>query len=324
MKIFFKHTIVIALMLLLVFVLTGCVKKSPDKIISDMLVKMAKVDSYHYQADINLKGRMSGLPGLADSEGTSDVNSTEIQAEGDMDWQGDELKHDGNLRIKAQVEGEALDFDLDLRSLEQTTYLRLIKAPVLGTLDLTTMLNKWYKFNYKQVMAAEDPEDQLTSEQIKQLRQLMSNTKFFDLIEDLGKENLDGTQVYHYKVRLNKENIKQFVLQVHEITEGQSMPADDVAELDQKLDGLRNDQGELWVGVKDSYLYRAKGSADFNHRTASIITAPAETEDFDISGAISMPSSPSPSDDFPGRAFIDEDMMADWEKMLEEFEDLDN
>lgn len=89
---------------------------------------------------------------------------------------------------------------------------------------------------------------------MKEIR-LASTAAVLNVVEKLPDEKLDGVATYHYRVKFNIPKMRAYVERIFEIVnyssteEGQAM-------LDRVMKEAENARGELWIGKRDSLLYR--------------------------------------------------------------------
>lgn len=86
------------------------------------------------------------------------------------------------------------------------------------------------------------------------LKELFVNTRLFEVIKEYGVEKLNGVDVYHYGIKVNKDGLKDYMMQASEINE-QPMTQAEIDEATAFVDAITNI--DMWIGESDYYLYKA-------------------------------------------------------------------
>lgn len=235
----------------------------PKEIISEMKENMAEVETFHYDFSANVSGAgadiTSALGGSEnDAEKTSE-GTVNIEMSGDADMRDEENpKSLMKGRVVFSSGGTQLIADFENRKIEGVSYIKFNQAPNLGFLNLNNLAGEWYRFDLADFSGEiEEEKEELTEEQVEALRDLVKETNFFTFKEDLGKEKVNGVKTYHYRVALDKKALKNFAIEYRQIT-GDSMSAEETADLGQSLNNVGEVAAELWIGTKDKLLYKAK------------------------------------------------------------------
>ncbi len=164
-----------------------------------------------------------------------------------------------------QAQDKALDGDLDFEfvSIGSDYYVRLNE---LRTSDdslteaqpiIDSHKDKWLHivedFIPEELRNLQE-EDEEMAEKRRQLHELFVDTNLFDVIKEYGVESIDGQQVYHYGVSLNRDGFEDYVYKAS-VIDGREMTNAEVEEAVAVLDNVKDI--ELWIGTEDYYVYKA-------------------------------------------------------------------
>jgi hypothetical protein len=135
---------------------------------------------------------------------------------------------------------------------------------------IAPLKNNWYFIDTSKAnnpVKAEVPisiENKLTPEQEAKIKELLSKTDLFKVTKDLGNTTLNGVEVYHYTVALDKNSIIPLMKEVSLII-NEPFTSENEKEVQDGLQKIENMSGEMWIGVKDTNLYRLMGSIAINN-----------------------------------------------------------
>lgn len=252
---------VLVLGAVVLFGATGCLDKSPEKVIEKMMKKMADFDSANVDLRVGLNGQ---FPQLSELDGTAALESSTVfvNFKGDIDLESEEnvqyhLIGDISNKMndsEMQVAGELLSKGGDL-------YIKLSETPSVQMFDLSALKGLWYKFDlnsFKVQTEQTDAEQELSRSQIKKMQKLLANTEFFRVVKDNGEEALDGIATYHYEVKVNQSELEKFFREANKIVEGRELTQIEEQEMNDNLQKLSEIDGDLWIGKKDYMLYRVE------------------------------------------------------------------
>jgi len=221
-----------------------------------MIKKMVTVDTFQFDATVGLKGAMAGLSQELQL-GASESSETKIAVSGQADTSNDDdVKYLANLGIDFQSEGSDLNLNLDLLTTNEATFVKVNNAPQIELVDFSQLKDTWYKFQAEVSDASETEEDSLSASEVRKIRKLFQKVDFLKVVEDYGQEDLNGVRTYHYRVALNGEELKRFFVELKTIVDGQEPSLDEFKEIKANLDKWNDVSGDVWIGVKDYYLYK--------------------------------------------------------------------
>ena len=250
---------VFALFCLSAVLLASCgqPKESPDQVIQKFKQQVIDIKS----GDISAEMAMNGTNAQDAIDFTADMNFK-------FDRRDTEAR---KADIKVAVSGmmktadQSLDGDLDvsLKTVDDNYYIKLDKlestSEAMKQIEpvLKDYIGKWQHVandfipeNVRKLQQKD--EDTLLRE--KQLKDLFVNTNLFSVTKEYGIENVAGHKVYHYGVKFNEEGVKEYIRGAA-IIDGRELTDAEVQEASKMASYVEN--AELWIGVKDYYLYKA-------------------------------------------------------------------
>jgi hypothetical protein len=158
-----------------------------------------------------------------------------------------------------------LDFGGELRRLEQTDYIKFSVLPEqFGAVKIGSFKDEWLSFDIEQLRRDIDSPffgapgrtvDELDQQYlIDQFR----TTPFLRFIERLPSGMVGGLSAYHYQIRPEIPYIKDYVIQSETIRLGRELTKKEWEFIDTLFANVTAEDGEVWVGKKDYFLYRIR------------------------------------------------------------------
>ncbi len=242
------------------FILTACgggdTSKSPEEVIQNWKASIEETHSIDMEIDMNMKGQ--------DSEDNIDFT---LNADAKVDRRKDaEPEMDIALKINGSLNasGQVWDGDLkaQLKTLGQNFYFKVDELDSNDpSIEQAKAMIEPYKGKWQHLASDFVPEglrglqekDAETLQLEADLKNLFVNTKIFDVTKEYGVEKLNGNNVYHYGVKINKEGAADYVRKASRLT-GEELTDAEVIEAIAFADSVTN--MELWIGTKDYYLYK--------------------------------------------------------------------
>jgi len=229
---------------------------SPTKVLERSTKAMAQLKSVAYKGKITFEPEgMTPEPGnpldpsklkrlVVTISGSSELGEGKTKSAGTFD-----------ASLEGLLSGSA---GFEFRDVENKVYGRFTAVPTGLPIDLTGIVDKWISFTKTEVTPTK-PENaannSASAEKEKQIRELVKKTQFFTVAKKLPDDSVDNVKTYHYKVALDKKNLKQFITESNQITDGKSLTADELKKLDDELAPIVSEQADLWIG-KNDYLIR--------------------------------------------------------------------
>ena len=271
------------------FVLNSCGKtpsESPDAVINKFKTAIKNIDAADFSVSADMTGKEStdninfdlnadAKVDRLDEKRNADVS---VKLGGALDAQGQKL--DGNLNIRIVTVGDEFYFNLSQFDTTDPNTEKIETA-------LKPYMSKWEHISSDFIpqnikdLQKNDPDSQKKQEQLKDL---FISTKLFDVSKEYGVEKLDGNNVYHYGIKLDKDGVKDYIKKASVIsgTEKTDQEVEDAATFVDSVSDL-----ELWIGADDYFLYKGvatlTGSNADNNATSSItITYTAKSYNKDL------------------------------------------
>ncbi len=221
--------------------------KKPAAIVKDAINTTISAKSQHFAMEVNATTQVGTQP--------TNIN---LKLEGDSSKEPAAMlaNFDGTIG----VEGASLSAKGELRLLDNNLYAKIDTLPTIPGLPLPVGLQgQWIK------IPAEDLE-KTSGAQVKffdpaqqvQIEQLLKDT---DLFKDVTKEKdevIDGVKTYHFKAKVDKEQLTKLLIEISKITAGQDASEKEVQSLKEGLNAIGDLSVDLNVGKSDHYLYRFK------------------------------------------------------------------
>lgn len=245
-------------------VMAGCSntpKETPEEVIGKFKAASVEVKSMELAMKMELAG--SDAEDKLDFKGEVGVKFDRNNAE--------ERKLDMKMAVKGGMEtaGRSLDMDADFNVLTVADdfYVKLDKLesedPSIKAIQpfIKAYSGDWLKLTPDLIpegLRQLQPKDEAALTREKELQALFVKANLFEVTKEYGIESVNGHKSYHYGVRLNPVEMQDYLKAVAALN-GQTIPENDLQQMDQFAASVGN--AELWIGVKDYYLY--KGSVDF-------------------------------------------------------------
>lgn len=244
-----------------------------------MMIKTTDIESLEYSGEIS--GEYMEVGFLADdltglnSEYEPQVGKTRkflFNFAGNSDTRSIEnQKSSFSFNIKTDaISGQEDFFALEIRAIGKTVYLKLNEMPTnLGSFDLGFLKNQWIKIDTESLQerisssGAESQEEELkpsqdlSPEQSKKIKDIISQAKIVKKIERLPGEKFEGVDTYHYKIFFDDEGVKKFIIDIVEVIKNQPMSQEEINEFRNSFSASESlPDCEIWIGKKDSMPYK--------------------------------------------------------------------
>jgi len=221
-----------------------------------MFGEMTKLESAYMDLQLGVSSKFPDLNNLfaAPSDGKLIVS-----AQGELNTQNlGALETALNFEIKQVSKGQEVGANGNLVYKGKMLFVKLLNAPKLGIFDLASLKNSWYKVDLNTMIAADDSliKKEVDPKKEKALRKLVAKTNFLQIVEDKGRVDLDGRQVYDYVVKPNKKEILDFFKGSTKIMDGRNLTELEISDLEKTLADIEKAKIEIWVGASDSLLYK--------------------------------------------------------------------
>lgn len=217
-------------------------------------------------------GNIAGTVTFDVTQGTEKMNLTaSVNTDFDIATKDSEKAHvtvefSGNGKAPT---GEDLSgkINLELSYVAKMLYLKLSEfaitpepAELAPMLDMVkSFKGQWYVIDTGILTgtpgAAEaKTESNVSKDQEAKIKELLGKSDIFKVTKAYANETLNGVETYHYAITIDNANMVKFAKEVSTIM-NEKFTSDDEKQM---LDGLNKIVlgGDLWIGVKDSYVYK--------------------------------------------------------------------
>ncbi len=277
---------------IILLAVSACAAK-PEKVLQKMMSAMAEAQTFDLSLKLGAFGQFPQLTTLNFEEAKMLPGSILVDLSGPIDLTKD-LQYQLAGSAKYKLQDTSLEFLGDLIYKDATLYFRLTQVPKVKAADLSNLKDNWYKFDFGAFglgnQLGADEKSGLDEAKKKKIQKLVAKTDFFEVISDNGIDMLDNITVHHYKVKINKSEVRKFFQETAEIMEERKLTELEIGELEKNLEDWSKLEGQVWVGQNDWYLRRlevatqAEAGSDALHYDIAL-----ELTDFNNKVSISKP-----------------------------------
>lgn len=256
-------------------------RPSPSVVLSNMTTKMSDLKAVHSETVL----------GVEMKEGEEEF-SINIEISGDEDQTDvDNPKSKGNLSASVSSGGLTGSAAMEFVMIGQTCYLRLTTLPLPSLLGeeneslsqvLDMVKNQWIEIDQESLEElsktfGQEYQPSMSQEKQKELNDklvdLLKDSKFYSVKEELSDEEIGGKMAYHYLLTLDKEGIEKLIPDMMKLVMENYVTNGEELSLEEKNKGFEEDFSEavdkffektgpvdfeVWIGQDDMYLYRAE------------------------------------------------------------------
>jgi len=230
---------------------------------------VSKIETYKFSGKINLTIRQSlskiDVPKDFDDGSSSRSPSIgSLKTDYSLGFSGTNDSTDKNL--------PKLNFTLDARSQEtpfvllnfvvygDTIYAYIQEAQDLGIFNISPFLNSWLSVNLSEIQkslpeASEYNEFFLTADGKKKMAIAVSENPPIIITKRLKDEELSGIAVYHFKYKVDNENLVKVYQRWLELTDSSNSDPD-MKTFRENLKDVKFSQGDVWIGKNDKLPYK--------------------------------------------------------------------
>jgi len=247
----------------------------PAVVIKDMQNSMQdiKAGTYEFSANIDIdaeEGSGSLELTLDGYESIMDENAPEgyftLGTTFDFDADGEQVAGNAELEFvfkeamaylslnDLSLEGEGLDEAVSMVEEYVGTWYSMPFEIKASDFDLSTFSEEFSKEFQAGLMEDED----MTEEQAKKIEELLKETEWLETTNNKGTKKVNGVEAYVFEVKLQKENVMDFLKQLGDIFE-EDITDEELADAEAMIDAITF-EGTLYIGVDDNYLYKFDGT----------------------------------------------------------------
>ncbi|MDD5252203.1 MAG: hypothetical protein PHT12_06270 [Patescibacteria group bacterium] len=168
-----------------------------------------------------------------------------------------------SVRVGAQE--PTLDFAGEVRHVDKRDYVNFNALPEhMGPVRLADYADKWLSLNVDALRkridlpffgAAAKPMSPVDEARFVEDLRL---TPFFVFEGQIGTEKVNGARAWHYKVKPEILFIKDYVFRLEQARLGRELTVRERDAMDRFFADVTADDGEIWIGQRDYYLYRLR------------------------------------------------------------------
>jgi hypothetical protein len=236
--------------------------KTPKQILTRALFKTNEINTAYQKASFRV-----------DYSGMTPSESFEFffDMEGPFD-----ATSPSNSKYKADVKGgyklgkEKFNLDFAFIQIGNDLYFNLKKAPDIFKLygyDFSSVQNKWYKFDYRNLQGqlsttskSDEEVKKESEEQLTKLIEIIEERQLLKKFEMLPDEKVGDKDSYHLRSELDSKDIRNLILDFSEefgSLYGDTSTSQDITSLTQVTSYLKNTALELWVTKNDFIVNKA-------------------------------------------------------------------
>jgi hypothetical protein len=98
----------------------------------------------------------------------------------------------------------------------------------------------------------------ITNEEKAQIYEIVKKNPPITVLQKLPDDNMEGKKVYHFKVKLSKENLINILAGFVDSAQDGKSKSDTKEKLKKIISHVELDEADLWIGKKDLYPYKFK------------------------------------------------------------------
>jgi hypothetical protein len=244
----------------------------PEAVINQAFSKMTAIDTLTIQVkvtgDVTTPDLISSiLPQQVVAKNQTDgivagtqKSKLELQFNGSIDASVPlQTKAKGSFGLEIQNYKLTVDY---LSTNEGDFFAKLTEVPIVPYVNLDLIKNIWVKLFTKQDLQkvydkSEIKQDELSEEQMKQIKQAFEDNNPFVITEKLDGEEINSQSTYHYKYHIDMEKLDKLGNEIGNImSTGKKYTGIGESSFRQEV---QIPDGEIWIGKKDKYLYKITG-----------------------------------------------------------------
>lgn len=281
---------IIASLVILQLLISGCslFNKPPQQAVNEGIVKFADVKK------MNSLLALTGTIQAPQGEKPSKVQFT-LGVNGKSDITDKESpKIEMEITIRADVDDKSGMAAFTLRSVDKKMFINVGNVKVAGVADadlktqLASLLQTWFSLPVSQ----NNPFGQLADEQ-KKLQDKFKAAHFFMNAQEDGTEDVHGMKNTRYRVELDKDELKKFLLDTARTAENQVTPQEEQSVADSLKDV--DFSGAIFVG-DDNLVHRIRGTVSVQPKQGSTSSYDIDYQAWDYGQDVAVIAPESPKE----------------------------
>lgn len=164
--------------------------------------------------------------------------------------------------LEVNINADIFTFGFNVRVLGKTVFLKFDQIPEIAE-GATQYAGVWIKADLEEIskqfgmeINLKNGQPDLTEGQEQQLEDLVKNAHFFSGITKLAGDVIDGENMHHYALAIDKQGLKNYLDEVNRIVASAGGFTDGYSEV---FDGIEFSNVEVWVGKSDKMIHRISG-----------------------------------------------------------------
>ncbi len=246
----------------------NAVPKTPDDVVARAASSMAEVKTAEFAGTLsatiegskNPLASLTGTPTDATQPVSFSVGVTGVSEFGNWEHPKSSLK----IKLTSALFPNNGSAELELRTIDIDKFLKLNTAPVLGSLNLSSITNMWVKVESKQgadTAPVVTPSTTMTDAQADKVKSILRGSHILRVIEDMGEADVAGIKTHHYKVEVDEAEAMRVSREISEAVHGKAPSIEDEQKMTEFWSRTEIKNGQVWVGVSDYYIYRTSFDA---------------------------------------------------------------
>lgn len=248
---------------------------SPETVLNKMSQQLATIKTAEYRGEIKAEVPSEGLAGLDSLTESSSTPALPkiITMLASFEGKGSIVDTDNSnsqfsASLSSDVEtplgaaGSTL-FGFESRYIAKIAYIKLTTLPNFGLFNLNFLTNQWIKIDlgamqkeFAPSLNDQVPQNGLTAEQIQQIKDATAKAKLLTFVATLAGEKIEGSDMFHYKIALDKVAMKQWLQTVKKIVDTKEFTVEESKSLDEALAAVDLSNNEIWISKKDFLPYK--------------------------------------------------------------------
>lgn len=242
--------------------------KTPDDVVARAASSMSEVKTAEFAGSLttNIEGSKNPLTSLTGAAADANepvsfsVGITGVSEFGNWEHPKSSIK----ITLTSVLFPNNGSAELELRTIDADKFLKLNSAPVLGSLNLSSITNMWVKIGTQPVagaVAPTTPSTTMTDAQADKVKRIIRGSRILRVTEDMGEEDIAGIKTHHYRVEVDEAETMRVSREISEVVNDKTPSIEDEQKMTEFWARTEIKNGHVWVGVSDYYIYRTSFDA---------------------------------------------------------------
>jgi len=227
---------------------------SPNRILLRMYGKLFEAETFDYNTEFNLVF----FQNLTQTERFSSNYKTLLEGSVDIK-QIDSPKASTTLEVFSDKTSLG---KLEIIAFGKEIYIKVHNSLASQILGFEKFSDQWIKVETKTLDTLYGmplfENISITNEEKTQVYEIVKKNPPITILQKLPDDNMNGKSVYHFKVKIDQENLINIIAGITEASVNGELRDDTRKKLEELFSSLELEDSDLWVGKKDSYPYKIK------------------------------------------------------------------